>query len=72
VFCLYICLICLCEGAGSPGTGVIDSCELSCGCWGLNPVPLEEQVVLLIADSPALTSIFLSFFTLTGAFAMEL
>ena len=25
VFCLYVCL---CEDVGSPGTGVIDTCEL--------------------------------------------
>ena len=24
---------CLCDGVRSPGTGVTDSCELSCGCW---------------------------------------
>jgi hypothetical protein len=30
VFCLHVCL---CEGARSPGTGVTDNCELSCGCW---------------------------------------
>lgn len=27
----------------SPRTGVTDSCELLCGCWELNPGPLEEQ-----------------------------
>jgi hypothetical protein len=31
----------------SPGTGVIDKCELSCGSWELKPGPLEEQPVLL-------------------------
>ena len=35
--------LCLCEGVGSAGTGVTDSCELPCGCWELNPGPLEEQ-----------------------------
>lgn len=25
----------------------LDSCELPCGCWELNPGPLEEQLVLL-------------------------
>jgi hypothetical protein len=45
VFCLYACL---CEGVVSPGTGVTDSCGLPCGCWELNPGPLEEQRVLLI------------------------
>ena len=28
--------------------GVTDSCE-QCGCWDLNPGPLEEQSVLLAA-----------------------
>jgi len=32
----------------------LDSCELSCGCWKLNPGPLEEQPVLLTAKSPLL------------------
>jgi hypothetical protein len=45
VFCLRVCLY---EGVRSPGTGIVDSCELSCGCWELNPGPLEEQPVLLI------------------------
>ena len=33
------------EDVGSPGTGV--GCRISCGCWELNPAPLEEQPVLL-------------------------
>ena len=41
--CLYACL---CGSSRSPGTGVIDSCEVPCGCWELNPDPLEEQPVL--------------------------
>ena len=44
VFCLYACL---CEAVRSTRSGVTDSCELSCGCWELNPGPLEEQPVLL-------------------------
>ena len=28
----------LCENVGSPGTEVIDSCELPCGCWELSQV----------------------------------
>nr|XP_042133715.1 A disintegrin and metalloproteinase with thrombospondin motifs 17-like [Peromyscus maniculatus bairdii] len=35
------------EGIGSPGTGVIDSCESPCGCWELDVDPLEEQPMLL-------------------------
>jgi hypothetical protein len=35
------------KGAGSPKTGVTESCELPGGCWELNPGPLETQPVLL-------------------------
>ena len=38
------------EGIGSPKTGIIDTCEPPCGCWGLNLVPLEGQQVLLGAE----------------------
>jgi hypothetical protein len=34
------------EGIEYPGTGLTDSCELSCGCWELNSGPPEEQPVL--------------------------
>jgi hypothetical protein len=41
--CIGILLhVCLCEGARSSGTGVVDSCE-PYGCWKLNSGPLEEQ-----------------------------
>ena len=33
-------------GIRSSGTGVTDSCALSCGCWELNLGPVEEQPVL--------------------------
>jgi len=50
---LRIYLGCLCEGVGSPGTGVTDSCELPRKCWELDPGPLEEQQpVLLTSESP--------------------
>jgi hypothetical protein len=42
----------LCEDVRSPGTGVVDSCELPCGCWKLNLGPLEEQPMLLTAELP--------------------
>jgi E3 ubiquitin-protein ligase NEDD4 len=38
------------EGAGSPGNGVTDSCELPCGCWELIMGPMEERPVLLTDD----------------------
>ena len=34
-------------GVGSPGTGIPDGCELSCGCWELNLGFLKAQPVLL-------------------------
>ncbi|ERE77129.1 putative protein RIC1 like protein [Cricetulus griseus] len=34
-----------------PGTGITNSCELYCGCWELNPGPLEEQPVLLTTSN---------------------
>jgi hypothetical protein len=39
VFCLHVCLR---YSARSPGAGVTDCYELLCGCWELNPGPLEE------------------------------
>jgi hypothetical protein len=42
--------MCLCEGVRFPSTGVTDSCESPCGCWELNPDPLEEQPLLLTAE----------------------
>ena len=39
----------LCEGARYPGIVVTGSCQLPCGCWELNPGPLEEQSVMLTA-----------------------
>lgn len=40
---------------GSPGTEVIDGCQLPCGCWDRNPEPLQEQqgALDLGANSPA-------------------
>ena len=48
VFCLRVCLY---ESVGFLGAGVIDSYELPCRCWELNPDHLEEQAVLLTAES---------------------
>ena len=51
----------LCKGSTSPGTAVTDKCELPCGCWELNPGPLEEQPLLLTSELslPALRVRFL-------------
>ena len=37
------------EGVGSPGTGVMDSCNLLCGCQESNPGPLQEKLELVNA-----------------------
>jgi hypothetical protein len=37
-----------CVGVPSTRTGVTGSCELSCGCWELNPVPLKKQRVSVL------------------------
>jgi hypothetical protein len=39
---------------------ITDGCELPCGCWELNSVPLEEQSVLLTTD-PSLQPHILNF-----------
>ena len=39
------------EGTGPPGTRVTEGCELTYGCWEWNSGPLEEQPVLLTAES---------------------
>lgn len=39
------------EGIGASGTGDSDCCKLPWGCWESNPVVLEKQPVLLIAQS---------------------
>ena len=31
------------EGVKSPGTKIKDTCEPPCGCWDLNPGPLQVQ-----------------------------
>lgn len=40
------------EGVGvrSSESGVTNSLEMPCGCWGLNPGPSEEQEVLSSAE----------------------
>lgn len=38
---------CLYEHIGSPGTEVVDNCELPCECLELNPGRLDDQPVLL-------------------------
>lgn len=45
-------------GVQSPGTGVTDSCELSCECWESNQGPLEAQTVLLTTQPSLQPSTF--------------
>lgn len=40
------------ELIGSPGPGVSDGCESTCGCWEPNPGPLQEQKVFIITTEP--------------------
>lgn len=46
------------EGAESSETRATDSCEPSCRCWELNPVPPQEQQILLTAESSLQPNIF--------------
>lgn len=43
MFCLHACL---CEGVGSPGTGIVTVVRYPGECWELNPGLLEKQPVL--------------------------
>ena len=44
----------------SSGTEVTGNCEMPCGCWDLNPGPLEEQPMFLITG-PSLQPLSLYF-----------
>lgn len=48
---LHACIWTMQMPVGSPGTGVTDGSEPPCEWWELNPHPLQEQLVLLTADS---------------------
>lgn len=48
---MFLSVSCAClvpkeEDIGSPGIGVTDGCDPSCGDWELSPVSLPEQPVL--------------------------
>jgi hypothetical protein len=50
VLCMY--MVCMCarclwrpKASGPPGSGLLSGCEPACGCWELNPGPLQEQEV---------------------------
>ena len=69
--CMYVCAPCAClvpvdseKDIRSPGTEVTDGCEPSCGCWELNPSPLQEHPVLLTTEKnlqPGVTCFVLFF-----------
>ena len=59
-----------CEGVRFLETVVMDSCELSCGCWELNLGPLEEQPGLLTSE-PSLQP-FLFAFSLEAYYSVGL
>lgn len=70
VFCrrVYLCTTCI-PGASKSQKRVseplgleLQSYELSCGCWKLNPSPMEEQPVLL-ATKPSLLPLLIYFQT---------
>jgi hypothetical protein len=44
----------------------VDSCELPCGCWELNPGTLEEQPVLLTTEPSLQAPIFFVSFYVYG------
>lgn len=50
--CMYVCVCPMRpeEGVRFPRTCVTDSYELQCGCWVLNPGPLQKQSVILIVE----------------------
>lgn len=51
---IYMCTKCVYGAYGSigyPGNGVMGCCEPPCWCRDLNVGPLQEQLVLLTADS---------------------
>ena len=65
---IYLRILCACSTPRRPEEGVrqvssviADSCELTCGCWELDPGPLVEQPVHLIAE-PYLQPHWLHFF----------
>lgn len=62
------------KGIGSPGTVVIDNCELPDACWDLNSGSLQEQPLLLNhwLISPVLFPLYLSVFYFQKLLAMTL
>ena len=61
-FCLHVCQHTMCvqspkkpeEGAGTPGTGVMDGCKLPHGCWESDPGLLDHLPVHFTAEPPLL------------------
>lgn len=60
---LLICILCtlVFKVVRFPGNRIANSCEVPCGCWVLNPGPLEEQPVVLTTEpslQPPILGIF--------------
>lgn len=56
--CLHVCMSIFCtlcswkseDGGKSPAARVTDGCELSCGCWELNPDHPQELYMFLTTE----------------------
>lgn len=63
-YCLYMWTSCspiTCPSQkklSDPGIGVMGSCEPPCGCWNLNPGPLQERVLKPSHHSSSLSSLY--------------
>ena len=56
------------EAIKSSQAGVTDGREPLCGCWESNPVPLEEQPVLLVTEpsfQPSMVHCYLNILTMS-------
>ena len=51
ISCMWVHCSCLQTHQKRASDLITDGCEPPCGCWGLNSGPLEEQPVLLTAES---------------------
>jgi hypothetical protein len=50
IYFYFMCIGVLPACIESPGTRVVDSCEMPCGCWELNLGSLKEQPMLLTVE----------------------
>lgn len=52
------------QGTRSPKTGVIDGCNLPCGCWDLNELGSSARAVSVLTSEPHFQHSFFFFFCL--------